>query len=121
MDTRKAYSGLPEKEMIGRVYNIDVKLINTSQQVVRPDGLFAFMFTNLGDTICRVNDMVIFPSATPATALGDSRSISAHLMDLYKGNINVSFANPGGASPLIEMVLLFYTESQAVLPGRNLG
>lgn len=64
------------------------------------------MFTNLGSAICRVNGMVVFPSATPATDLGDSRTISGHEGDLYYGNINVAFEAAG--NPLVEIVQVFY-------------
>jgi len=91
-----------------RAYNMALSLVTEAQRVPLVDNCFAIMFTNIGDTIARVNGMVIFPSATPATALGDSRSLSGHLMDLYKGNLNVSFDVPGGAAPQIEIIQLFY-------------
>lgn len=121
METNKPFGNLPKTVMAGRAFDMAVQFPNRSQQIVRPPGLFAYMFTNIGDTICRVNGMVIFPSATPATSLGDSRSISGHMLDLYKGNLNVSFATPAGANPLIEMVLLYYTESEPALTGRQIG
>ncbi len=69
------------------------------------------MFTNIGDTIARVNGIVIFPSATPLTALGDSRSVGGHLMDLYMGNITLAFNTPVGATPLVEVIQLFYVST----------
>jgi hypothetical protein len=69
------------------------------------------MFTNVGDTNAAVNDMVVFPSATPATALGDSRTISGHLLDVYSGNINLSFT-PGGTAPAVEIVQLYYISNE---------
>jgi hypothetical protein len=85
-----------------------LSVVTAPAQVPLVENCFAFMFTNIGDTIARVNGMVVFPSATPATALGDSRSLSGHLMDLYKGNLNVSFLVPLGAAPALEIVQLFY-------------
>lgn len=76
------------------------------------DGCFAFMFTNVGDTTAYVNGMVVYPSSTPTTALGDSRSISAHVTDLYMGNINLRFSG-AGTNPQIEIVQLFYITSNA--------
>lgn len=68
----------------------------------------AFMFTNLGDVIASVNGMIIFPPAVP-NSLGDSRSISCHWMDLFKGKIQLSFANPtAGINPLVEIVQVYY-------------
>lgn len=50
--------------------------------------------------------MVVFPSATPATDLGDSRTISGHEGDLFYGNINVAFEAVG--NPLVEIVQVYY-------------
>ena len=50
--------------------------------------------------------MLAFPSATPATDLGDSRTIAAHKDDLFYGNLNVAFA--AGVGSLIEIVQLYY-------------
>ena len=77
-------------------------------------GCFALMFTNLGDTIVTVNDMVLFPSATPATALGDSRSIGGHWLDIYKGNISIKFIQPVGANPRVEVVQQFYVKKATI-------
>lgn len=91
-----------------RGWNISVQTYSRAGQINVVDNCFAFMFTNIGDTIAFVNEMVIFPSATPATALGDSRSISGHWMDLYKGYMTLKFQAPLGATPLVEIVQLFY-------------
>jgi hypothetical protein len=87
-----------------------VQLYSISTPVATQKNCFALMFTNVGDTIVRVNNMILFPNTNPATGLGDSRSIAAHRTDLYKGSINVSFDNPGGANPLVEIVQLCYHE-----------
>lgn len=94
-----------------RMYNMDVQTYNQSQTIAVTKGCFAFMFTNIGDTIARVSGMVIFPNASPATALGDSRTISGHELDLFVGNIDLSFQS-GGAAPLVEVVQLFYIDVQ---------
>lgn len=94
---------------VARVYNMSVQLYTKSSSVLIEENCSSFMFTNLGDVICRVNGMVIFPSATPTTALGDSRSISLHQLDLFKGNISLSFEQPtAGTAPLVEIVQLYY-------------
>ena len=95
----------------GRMWNFTVVKYDASQQIDVTPGCFAFMFTNLGDVIARVNDMVIFPSLTPLLALGDSRSLSGHLLDFYKGNISLAFEVPtAGVTPLVEIVQVFYVE-----------
>jgi hypothetical protein len=91
-----------------RAYNMALSLVSTAGRVPLVENCFAIMFTNLGDTIATVNGMIIFPSLTPATSLGDSRSLSGHLMDLYKGNLNLAFQQPLGVAPLVEIVQLFY-------------
>lgn len=92
-----------------RQYNMDVQTYSESQTVTVTKGCFAFMFTNLGDRVASVNGMVIFPSATPTTSLGDSRTISGHELDVYSGNINLAFTG-AGAAPLVEIVQLFYID-----------
>lgn len=94
-----------------RAYNMTVQTLSRSQQVTIQAGCFAFMFTNRGDAIANVNGIVINPSPTPATALGESRSISGHDGDIYRGPITLTIA-PGGAAPLVEIIQLFYTDYQ---------
>ncbi len=89
-----------------RMFNHTVDTYATSGPIPVVRGCFAYMFTNLGTTDCRVNGMLVHPSATPATSLGDSRTIAAHKDDLFYGNINVAFA--AGAGSLIEIVQLYY-------------
>lgn len=96
----------------GRAWNMSVLTYNTSCQIIRERNCFAFMFTNIGNTIARVNGIIIFPSATPATALGDSRSISGHLLDFYKGNLQLSFQTPLNNAPLVEIIQLFYVPGE---------
>jgi hypothetical protein len=98
-----------ESMQVARVYNMSVQTYTTSANVLVESNCFSFMFTNLGDTIARVNGMIIYPPATPGAQLGDSRSISAHVLDLFKGNITIAF-DPGGTAPLVEVVQLYYAE-----------
>lgn len=107
----KGQGHVPAGEMqVARIYNLSAQVYSASANVLLQQNCFSFMFTNLGDTIARVNGMVIYPPATPGAQLGDSRSISAHVLDLYKGNITLAF-DPGGASPLVEIVQLYYAEA----------
>lgn len=89
-------------------YNMTVQIYSQNAYVTVAKNCFAFMFTNVGDTVATVNGMVIFPSATPTTALGDSRTIAAHELEVYTGNINLSFRTPLGTTPAVEIVQLFY-------------
>lgn len=90
-----------------KAYNTVTQIYSENAYIPVADNCFAFMFTNVGGTIADVNGMVIFPSATPATALGDSRTIAGHELDVYTGNITLSFRT-GGTNPAVEVVQLYY-------------
>lgn len=98
----------PDYSRVFRAFNMAITIQAQSGNVPLVENCFAIMFTNIGDTIATLNGMVVFPSAAPATSLGDSRTIAGHEMDLYKGNISVAFAQPLGATPRLEIVQLFY-------------
>ena len=89
-------------------WNMSATTYTQSSQIPVVEGCFAIMFTNVGDTAANVNGIVIFPSATPLTALGDSRSIGGHYMGLYKGSITLTIQAPVNAAPLVEIIQLFY-------------
>jgi hypothetical protein len=91
-------------------WNMTATGYSQSEQIDVVDGCFAIMFTNIGDTAANVNGVVIFPSATPAAALGDSRSIGGHYMGLYKGNITLTIQAPVGVAPRVEIIQLFYVK-----------
>lgn len=80
----------------------------TSQKVKVQLGCNAITYTNLGDTIVTVNNITLFPSATPATVAGDSISIGGNLGEIYKGDINVKFLLPLGAAPRLQIIQKFY-------------
>lgn len=90
-------------------YNMTVQVYSQNAYITVAKNCFAFMFTNVGDTIATVQGMVVFPSTTPATALGDSRTIAAHELEVYTGDMNLSFRAPVGAAPAVEVVQLYYT------------
>jgi len=102
---------MAESKIQKRHWQESVQLFTRSTPVATQKNCFAVQFTNLGDTIARVNGMIIFPSASPASAVGDSRAITAHKDDLYVGSITISFDNPAGVAPLVEIVQLCYSES----------
>jgi hypothetical protein len=108
---RSAFTGAINDAMAKfgkRPYNMTVQVYTQNQSVPVAHNCFAFMFTNVGDTTATVNGMVIFPSATPLTALGDSRTIAAHEYDIYTGNIILSLRGVVGPTPGIEIVQLYY-------------
>lgn len=95
-------------ELQGRPFDISVQVYHENTYIPRVNNCFAFMFTNIGDTTAAVKGMVIFPSATPATSLGDSRSISGHKLDIYTGTMDLSFRDPIGLNQAVEVVQLYY-------------
>jgi len=106
------YKGNDGRVQVGRVYNMTVNTYTTAGPINLQTNCFSFQFTNIGDVKAWVNDMVINPSATPTTALGDSRAVSAHQLDIYKGNISLRFdPNTAGIAPAVEIVQLFYAEA----------
>lgn len=92
----------------GRPYNLIAQVYTANEYVPVARNCLGFMFTNVGDQTATVNGIVIFPSATPLTALGDSRVIAAHKNDIYMGNINLSFRGAAGLIPGVEIVQLYY-------------
>lgn len=97
-------------QLSGQPYDMTVQVYTDNTYIPVAHKCFAFMFTNIGDTTATVHGMVIFPSATPTTALGDSRSISGHKLDVYTGNMDLSFRAPVGVAPSVEIVQLYYVD-----------
>jgi hypothetical protein len=98
-----------------RPWNMTSQQYSQPGNIARQRGCFAFMFTNIGNVPASVNGMVVYPNIDPVTTLplrGDSVTIGAHVMDLYKGNINLKFDAAGGTTPLVEITQLFYTDLQ---------
>jgi hypothetical protein len=106
----KAMSDVMNK---GRVWNMTVQVYTRATSITVVRNCFAFMFTNIGDSPAYVNGMVVFPASVP-NALGDSRSVSGHWMDLYKGKIDLSFS-PVLVNPRCEVVQLYYHDHQSNL------
>jgi hypothetical protein len=90
-----------------RYYNALRNTYSASDNVTVNKNCSSFQFTNIGDTICEVNGMRIYPGV-PGVSLGDSRSISLHHLDVYRGNMEISFIQPLGVAPLVEIVQLIY-------------
>jgi hypothetical protein len=101
---------------VPRGWNMDVMIYTQSGNIPVTKNCFAFMFTNVGDSIGYINGMVIYPSATPGTSLGDSRTVSGHLLDIYKGTMNLKIA-PVLLTPAIEVVQLYYFPMEFKLSG----
>lgn len=94
----------------GRPYDMTVQVYSVNMYIPVVRKCFAFMFTNVGDTPATVKGMIIFPSATPLTALGDSRTIAGHKLDVYTGTMDLSFRPPIGVQQAVEIVQLYYVD-----------
>lgn len=110
IETKELIKELLTELQDGRPYDMTVQVYSANEYIPVSHGCFAFMFTNIGDTPATVKGMIIFPSATPATALGDSRSIAGHKLDIYKGTMDLSFRAPIGIIPAVEIVQLYYVD-----------
>ncbi len=91
-----------------RGFTKSVQIYTRPGPIIVDENCFSFQFTNVGSTVASIDDMVIFPSATPATAIGDSRTISGHEGDLYLGSMNLKFTG-AVVNPGVEIVQLSYT------------
>ena len=100
---------MPQQPALRR-YNIDVLRYAASVDIQRPKLVNGFTVTNLGDTPFLINGKILFPSATPATAQGDSMSFGGNEGEIYIGKMTLAFIAPIGAQPICEVVYKTYLE-----------
>jgi len=95
--------------MKDRQFDTVTQLITQSKQIdVYPD-CNAISFTNIGDTQVKVDEVVLNPSTTPATVLGDSYTVAGHQNEVYnKKSVQVIFVQPVGANPVLQVIQKFY-------------
>lgn len=95
----------------GNTYNMTVNVYDNTQQgfINVVPGCNSFTVINTGDTLAFINGIPLFPSATPLTDAGDTIAIEGNELDLYKGNIKLSFQFPVGATPQVTIIQQFYT------------
>lgn len=92
-----------------RKFDTVVQIVTQSKWIDVFKDCNAIQFTNIGDTAVTVDEKILFPSATPATVLGDAVSYGGNENEVYaKQSVKVSFANPGGVNPKLEIVQKFY-------------
>lgn len=97
-------------QLNGQPFDMVVQVYSENTYIPVARKCFAFMFTNVGDTPATIKGMIVFPSATPTTALGDSRTISGHKLDIYAGTMDLSFRPPIGTAQAVEVVQLYYID-----------
>jgi len=88
-------------------YNFSVAAYNSTQRVNVDPNCNGFTVTNTGDTIVRINDLILYPGV-PGTSLGDSRTFGGNFGERYVGDIRIQFDQPLGANPLVEVIQKFY-------------
>lgn len=72
-------------------------------------GCNGYTATNIGDTAVTINGQVLFPSATPATVLGDSMSVGGNLGEVLAAQqIDVVFAAAPAVTPQVIIIQKFY-------------
>lgn len=96
----------PQTVATTKKFNMQARIYTTSKLATVDPGTFAFMFTNTGNRIARVNNMIVYPG-TVGSILGDSRSVASPNGDVYAGNIQITFEGAGN-NPLLEVVTLYY-------------
>lgn len=89
------------------LYNFSVDIYTQTKQIPRMKDLNGFTVTNLGGCALRINDKILFPSATPATDQGDSISFGGNEGEIYIGNIRLEFIPPL-TNPRAEVIQKFY-------------
>lgn len=95
-----------------KFYNLASQTFTRSQTFIQDRLCNGFTVLNNGDTICFINDVPLFPSATPLTVAGDSISIGGNENELYKGNITIKFQQPLGATPSVVLIQKFFVEKE---------
>lgn len=93
-----------------RKYNITTQIVQRSDWYDVDDLCNGFTVTNIGDTIVRFNDQILYPG-TIGTSLGDSRSYGGNEGEIYKGQFKVQFV-PGGTNPQLEIVQKVYIDEK---------
>ena len=92
-----------------RKYNFTTQILQESNWYNVEKLCNGFTVTNIGDTICLMNNQIFHPGV-PGVSLGDSRTYGGNEGELYKGVIKVAFQQPLGANPQIELVQKVYSE-----------
>lgn len=89
-------------------YNFSTNTYVKSGRIDRERLCNGFSVFNTGDTTCEVNGMPIFPSTAPATIIGDGIGFGGNEMEIYKGEITLSFRIPLGAAPSVVVIQKFF-------------
>lgn len=100
----------PQGQTIDRKFDTITQRYTRSGYIDVVDRCNAIILTCVGDTQVRVDEIVLNPSVTPATVLGDSFVIGGNENEIYaKKVLQLTFVVPVGAAPQLQVVQKFYT------------
>jgi hypothetical protein len=109
-------NGKPKYQVVAPINfddNTSIYGPGAAPQIKPMPGCFAVMATNTGDTIVRVNDIILYPGVI-GTNVGESTVIGGHYGYEYKGFIRIVFNTPAGAQPEVAITQLFVPKEQNV-------
>jgi len=95
-----------------RYYTELVSFYTAPKSVIIDKNCAGYTVTNLGDTPITLNQKPLFPSPTPATALGDSFTVLLDQLDIYRGTLDLAFIQPLGVAPRAMIVQYVYMTDQ---------
>jgi hypothetical protein len=115
MDGIKIRRATARDEADYSTWNMSVVDYTASANVIVQEGAFAVSVINIGDTMARINGILLFPSTTPLLSRGDSFVFGAHKFEVYKGNLTLSFdvagsVFPVGVAPHVQIIQEFYSK-----------
>lgn len=92
-----------------REFDFNVQVFTQSGFIDVLERCNSIVVTNIGDTTVRVDQAVIFPSATPLTSLGDSVVIGGHKDEITsRQQLQLIFVAPIGVLPQVQVIQKFY-------------
>lgn len=93
-------------------WNFTVNTYTVSGEIPVQRGCNSIEVTNIGDTAVQINGIILFPSTTPATVLGNSISLGGNLGETYQGKLSLMFVQAIGALPQVQVIQKFYIAYQ---------
>lgn len=96
-----------------RYNTTDAELYSASTVVKRVQNCNGYMATNTGDTIVRVNGMILYPGV-PGINIGDSITEGGNAGEVFLGNIKIAF-DAGGAAPEVSIKQKYYILDKPII------
>lgn len=92
-----------------REYDFNVQVFTQSGFIDVLERCNSISVTNIGDTAVRIDQCILFPSATPLTALGDSVSFGGNQNEiLARQQLQLIFVAPLGVLPQVQIIQKFF-------------